>query len=63
MSYAQEVRDILKKEKIFVDIDTSGNTLPKKVRSAQLAQYNFIFGKHFVPLELLKLSSLSQREY
>ncbi|KAI1651346.1 threonyl-tRNA synthetase [Daldinia loculata] len=43
MSYAQEVRDILKKEKIFVDIDTSGNTLPKKVRSAQLAQYNFIF--------------------
>ncbi|KAI1802753.1 threonyl-tRNA synthetase [Daldinia bambusicola] len=41
--YAQEVRDILKKEKIYVDIDTSGNTLPKKVRSAQLAQYNFIF--------------------
>ncbi|KAI1474003.1 threonyl-tRNA synthetase [Daldinia eschscholtzii] len=43
VSYAQEVRDVLKKEKIFVDIDTSGNTLPKKVRSAQLAQYNFIF--------------------
>ncbi|KAI1471842.1 threonyl-tRNA synthetase [Daldinia caldariorum] len=43
VSYAQEVRDILKKEKIYVDIDTSGNTLPKKVRSAQLAQYNFIF--------------------
>ncbi|OTA98588.1 hypothetical protein M426DRAFT_325857 [Hypoxylon sp. CI-4A] len=41
--YAQEVKDILKKERIFVDIDTTGNTLPKKVRSAQLAQYNFIF--------------------
>ncbi|KAI1097830.1 threonyl-tRNA synthetase [Jackrogersella minutella] len=41
--YAQEVRDILKKARIFVDIDTTGNTLPKKVRSAQLAQYNFIF--------------------
>ncbi|KAI2615739.1 threonyl-tRNA synthetase [Hypomontagnella submonticulosa] len=41
--YAQEVKTILKKERIFVDIDTSGNTLPKKVRSAQLAQYNFIF--------------------
>ncbi|KAI2601810.1 threonyl-tRNA synthetase [Hypoxylon sp. NC1633] len=40
--YAQEVKEILKKEKIFVDIDTTGNTLPKKVRSAQLAQYNFI---------------------
>ncbi|OTA53020.1 threonyl-tRNA synthetase [Hypoxylon sp. EC38] len=41
--YAQEVKEILKKEKIYVDIDTSGNTLPKKIRSAQLAQYNFIF--------------------
>ncbi|KAI1382853.1 threonyl-tRNA synthetase [Hypoxylon trugodes] len=43
VSYAQEVREILKKAKIFVDIDTTGNTLPKKIRSAQLAQYNFIF--------------------
>ncbi|KAI0171736.1 threonyl-tRNA synthetase [Hypoxylon sp. FL1284] len=43
MSYAQEVKEILRKEKIFVDIDTSGNTLPKKIRSAQLAQYNFTF--------------------
>ncbi|KAI1406957.1 threonyl-tRNA synthetase [Hypoxylon sp. FL1857] len=41
--YAQEVKEVLKKEKIYVDIDTSGNTLPKKIRSAQLAQYNFIF--------------------
>ncbi|KAL7624709.1 threonyl-tRNA synthetase [Parahypoxylon ruwenzoriense] len=41
--YAQEVKELLKKEKIFVDIDTTGNTLPKKIRSAQLAQYNFIF--------------------
>jgi len=30
---------------MFVDVDTSGNTLQKKIRSAQLAQYNFIFGK------------------
>lgn len=43
--YAQEVKEILKKQKIFVDIDTTGNTLPKKIRSAQLAQYNFIFGE------------------
>ncbi|KAI1324372.1 threonyl-tRNA synthetase [Xylariaceae sp. FL0255] len=41
--YAQEVKDALKKERIWVDIDVSGNTLPKKIRSAQLAQYNFIF--------------------
>lgn len=43
--YAQEVKEILKKARIFVDIDTTGNTLPKKVRNAQLAQYNFVFGK------------------
>ncbi|XDG02758.1 hypothetical protein ABKA04_002373 [Annulohypoxylon sp. FPYF3050] len=41
--YAQEVKEILKKARIFVDIDTTGNTLPKKVRNAQLAQYNFVF--------------------
>ncbi|CAI4214615.1 unnamed protein product [Parascedosporium putredinis] len=29
--------------RMFVDVDTSGNTLQKKIRSAQLAQYNFIF--------------------
>ncbi|KAI1086649.1 threonyl-tRNA synthetase [Rostrohypoxylon terebratum] len=42
--YAQEVKETLKKARIFVDIDTTGNTLPKKVRNAQLAQYNFVFG-------------------
>ncbi|KAI0880208.1 threonyl-tRNA synthetase [Annulohypoxylon maeteangense] len=41
--YAQEVKEILKQARIFVDIDTTGNTLPKKVRNAQLAQYNFVF--------------------
>jgi len=28
--------------------DDSGNTLNKKIRSAQLAQYNYIFGKDLV---------------
>jgi len=41
--YAEEVQGIFKKEKMFVDIDLSGNTLQKKIRNAQLAQYNFIF--------------------
>ncbi len=49
--YAREVKEFFRKEKIWVDIDVSGNTLPKKVRSAQLAQYNFIFGK-CLPLPL-----------
>ncbi|XXG97970.1 hypothetical protein Hte_004286 [Hypoxylon texense] len=41
--YAQEVKEILRKERIFVDIDTTGNTLPKKIRNAQISQYNFTF--------------------
>ncbi|KAM7197179.1 threonyl-tRNA synthetase [Naviculisporaceae sp. PSN 640] len=43
LDYAKEVALILKQEKIHVDVDSSGNTLQKKIRSAQLAQYNFIF--------------------
>ena len=32
----------------MVDVDLDhGTTLNKKIRNAQLAQYNFIFGKHF----------------
>lgn len=30
-----------------VDVD-HGDTLNKKIRNAQLAQYNFIFGKYFI---------------
>ncbi|KKA28045.1 hypothetical protein TD95_001539, partial [Thielaviopsis punctulata] len=42
-SYAEEVRQIFHDAKTFVDVDLSGETLQKKVRKAQLAQYNFIF--------------------
>ncbi|RKU42008.1 threonyl-tRNA synthetase [Coniochaeta pulveracea] len=45
MDYALEVKKIFKKELMYVDVDTTGNTLPKKIRNAQLAQYNFIFGR------------------
>merc|ERR1712223_165618 len=42
--YAQEVRDKLKSNGYCADVDTDdGNTMNKKVRNAQLAQYNFIF--------------------
>ena len=43
--YAREVQTIFKKQHMFVDVDLSGNTLQKKIRTGQLAQYNFIFGK------------------
>ncbi|RMZ89072.1 hypothetical protein DV736_g3704, partial [Chaetothyriales sp. CBS 134916] len=41
--YVREVQSIFHKAKMHVDIDVSGNTLQKKIRSGQLAQYNFIF--------------------
>ena len=40
--YARAVRKTIRAARFFVDVDDSGNTLPKKVRNAQLAQYNFI---------------------
>jgi len=40
--FGQQVRARLRAAKLYADCDTSGNTLPKKVRNAQLAQYNFI---------------------
>ena len=43
--YAEEVQRLLKAQKMNVDIDLSGNTLQKKIRTGQLQQYNFIFGK------------------
>ncbi|KAK4216351.1 threonyl-tRNA synthetase [Rhypophila decipiens] len=43
LDYAKEVALTLRGELIHVDVDSSGNTLQKKIRSAQLAQYNFIF--------------------
>lgn len=40
--YAQEVGKIIHAEGFFVDVDAGRNTLNKKVREAQLNQYNFI---------------------
>jgi threonyl-tRNA synthetase len=52
--YVAEVHSLLKAQKMNVDVDVSGNTLQKKIRTGQLAQYNFIFGMcdHFIPSQL-----------
>ena len=56
--YVEEVRSILKLHKMNVDVDISGNTLQKKIRTGQLQQYNFIFGK-VVSLSTLTLIILT----
>ncbi|KAJ4291551.1 threonyl-tRNA synthetase [Collariella sp. IMI 366227] len=43
LGYAKEVAALLKKERFHVDVDSTGNTLQKKIRNGQIAQYNFIF--------------------
>jgi len=43
--YVREVQQAFRGRGMHVDIDVSGNTMAKKIRSGQLAQYNFIFGK------------------
>lgn len=40
--YAEEVRDKLWSLGIFSEADLSENTLPKKIRNGEIAQYNFI---------------------
>lgn len=44
--YAKEVAAKLWDAGLYADADLSDSTLPKKVRNAELAQYNFIFGAH-----------------
>lgn len=39
--YVEEVRQKLHNEGFYADVDVSKNTFQKKVRSAQIAQYNF----------------------
>ena len=44
--YAKEVAEMLHSKGFCCDADTDdGNTMNKKVRNAQIAQYNFIFGE------------------
>jgi len=41
--YVKEVQSQLRAQGIHADIDISGNTMQKKIRTGQLQLYNFIF--------------------
>lgn len=43
--YVRELQAIFHKARMYVDVDLSGNTLQKKIRNAQIEQYNFTFGR------------------
>ena len=44
-NYAEEVQYLLRAQKMYADVDISGNTMKKKILTGQMQQYNFIFGK------------------
>jgi threonyl-tRNA synthetase len=44
-AYAEEVGKYLSDMGLYVDVDTSPETLGKKIRNGEIAQYNFILGK------------------
>ncbi|WPG98128.1 Hypothetical protein R9X50_00091400 [Acrodontium crateriforme] len=41
--YVIELQELFRAQKMHVDIDVTGNTMQKKIRTGQLQQYNFIF--------------------
>jgi threonyl-tRNA synthetase len=43
VSYAEKVQKIFLDEGFYVDVDNSTNQIKKKIRNAQIAQYNLIF--------------------
>lgn len=44
--YAKELQKTFQSKGIYIDVDLSSNTFQKKIRTGQLEQYNFIFGKN-----------------
>ena len=42
--YATKVATTLSDLGLFADVDNGDNTLPKKIRNGEIAQYNFILG-------------------
>ncbi len=43
--YASQIVDRLSALGLYADVDNSDNTLPKKIRNGEIAQYNFILGE------------------
>lgn len=43
--YASEIAGLLSSQGIFADVDNGGDTLPKKIRNGEIAQYNYLLGR------------------
>ena len=59
--YATEVKKRVHEAGFCCDVNVeSGETMNKKIRNAQLAQYNFIFGKYLTSLAKLLVSGITR---
>ena len=56
--YAAEITDRLSALGLFADVDNGENTLPKKIRNGEIAQYNFILGLYKFTIVLFTFSLL-----
>jgi threonyl-tRNA synthetase len=43
INYSEKIKKIFEENGYFIEIDYSKNQLPKKIRNAQIKQFNFIF--------------------
>ncbi|GJX32924.1 threonine--tRNA ligase, mitochondrial 1 [Tanacetum coccineum] len=63
--YGQEVKELIDAAGYYVDIDSSDRTIQKKVREAQLAQYNYILvvGKKEVKTKQVSVRVRDKQEH
>lgn len=50
----------LSEKGLFADVDNGADTLPKKIRNGEIAQYNFILGASVL---LVSLAPLTPRSF
>jgi threonyl-tRNA synthetase len=46
--YATEIATKLSESGLFADVDNGADTLSKKIRNGEIAQYNFILGTSYL---------------
>ena len=56
--YAEEIRKIFHDRGFYCDVDLGSETMIKKIRNAQMSQYNFTFGNEFPSLIIIIIFSI-----
>ena len=64
-NYASEVAAKLQELGLYVDVDNGENTLNKKIRNGEIAQYNFILGTFllYITMTIILSDDTNQPKY